>query len=67
MAQIHHASLRVGDAEINYVAAGEGPLVLLLHGTYWSRVWYPVLRRSPRTGCMSSPSICPGAGVPAAN
>lgn len=26
------------------MTAGErGPLVLLLHGTYWSRVWQPVL------------------------
>ena len=39
MPQTHHGSLRVGDVEINYVASGEGPLVLLLHGTYWSRVW----------------------------
>jgi pimeloyl-ACP methyl ester carboxylesterase len=23
--------------------AGDGPLVLLLHGTYWSRVWLPAL------------------------
>jgi pimeloyl-ACP methyl ester carboxylesterase len=29
---------------ISYLVAGEaGPLVLLLHGTYWSRVWRPVL------------------------
>jgi pimeloyl-ACP methyl ester carboxylesterase len=29
---------------ISYLTAGEGgPLVLLLHGTYWSRVWQPVL------------------------
>ena len=29
---------------ISYLTAGKGgPLVLLLHGTYWSRVWQPVL------------------------
>ena len=29
---------------ISYLTAGkDGPLVLLLHGTYWSRVWQPVL------------------------
>lgn len=29
---------------ISYLTAGAGgPLVLLLHGTYWSRVWQPVL------------------------
>jgi len=32
-----------------YRAAGEpnSPVVLLLHGTYWSRVWAPVLDRLP--------------------
>lgn len=43
MALTHRESLRVGDTEISYLSAGSGPLVLLLHGTYWSRVWQPVL------------------------
>src|SRR3981189_3210118 len=34
----------VGGVPISYLTAGKGgPLVLLLHGTYWSRVWQPVL------------------------
>ena len=34
----------VGGIPISYLTAGKaGPLVLLLHGTYWSRVWQPVL------------------------
>src|ERR1700740_2830519 len=34
----------VGGVPISYLTAGtDGPLVLLLHGTYWSRVWQPVL------------------------
>jgi len=34
----------VGGVQISYLTAGKGgPLVLLLHGTYWSRVWQPVL------------------------
>src|SRR6266481_6350016 len=34
----------VGGVPISYLTAGEGgPLVLLLHGTYWSPVWQPVL------------------------
>jgi pimeloyl-ACP methyl ester carboxylesterase len=38
------ATIDVGGVPISYLTAGEGgPLVLLLHGTYWSRVWQPVL------------------------
>jgi pimeloyl-ACP methyl ester carboxylesterase len=38
------ATIDVGGVPISYLTAGErGPLVLLLHGTYWSRVWKPVL------------------------
>ncbi|HWW84145.1 MAG TPA: alpha/beta hydrolase [Vicinamibacterales bacterium] len=34
----------VGGVPISYLTAGRGgPLALLLHGTYWSRVWQPVL------------------------
>src|SRR5215471_1908307 len=32
-----------GGIPISYIAAGEeGSLALLLHGTYWGRVWRPV-------------------------
>jgi hypothetical protein len=32
-------TVNVGGIPISYLTAGEGgPLVLLLHGTYWSRV-----------------------------
>ena len=38
------ATIDVDSIPISYLAAGEGgPLVLLIHGTYWSRVWQPVL------------------------
>ena len=38
------ATIDVGGVPISYLTAGEGgPLVLLLHSTYWSRVWQPVL------------------------
>jgi pimeloyl-ACP methyl ester carboxylesterase len=34
----------VDGIRISYLTAGAGgPLVLLLHGTYWSRIWQPVL------------------------
>jgi len=37
-------TIEVGGIPISYLTAGrDGPLVLLLHGTYWSRVWLPVL------------------------
>jgi pimeloyl-ACP methyl ester carboxylesterase len=38
------ATVDVDGVRISYLTAGEGgPLALLLHGTYWSRVWQPVL------------------------
>jgi hypothetical protein len=38
------ATIDVGGVPISYLTAGQGgPLVLLLRGTYWSRVWQPVL------------------------
>lgn len=37
-------TVNVSGVPISYLSAGEGGrLVLLLHGTYWSRVWQPVL------------------------
>ena len=35
----------VGGREISYLHVGEGTPVLLLHGTFWSRVWQPVIER----------------------
>jgi len=38
------ATIDVDGIPISYLTAAErGPLVLLLHGTYWSRVWRPVI------------------------
>jgi len=38
------ATIDVDGIPISYLTAGpRGPLVLLLHGTYWSRVWQPVM------------------------
>jgi pimeloyl-ACP methyl ester carboxylesterase len=37
-------TVEVDGVPIRYLIAGEGgPLLLLLHGTYWSRVWQRVL------------------------
>ncbi len=38
-------TLRVEGQELSYLRAGEGSPLLLLHGTYWSRVWAPVIPR----------------------
>ena len=42
---ISRHTLRVQGQELSYLRAGEGPPLLLLHGTYWSRVWAPVIPR----------------------
>lgn len=62
MTQIHRESLRVGDDEISFLTAGDGPLVLLLHGTYWSRVWQPVLDVIAAHGLRPVAVDLPGSG-----
>lgn len=45
MTEVSRRSLELDGREISYLHAGEGPPVLLLHGTFWSRVWLPVVPR----------------------
>ena len=53
----------VGGIPISYLTAGErGPLVLLLHGTYWSRVWQPVLDGIAAAGLRPVAVDFPGCG-----
>jgi pimeloyl-ACP methyl ester carboxylesterase len=40
----------------------DGPAVLLLHGTYWSRVWLPVLDRLAQAGLRPIAVDIPGLG-----
>ena len=40
----------------------DGPVVLLLHGTYWSRVWLPVLDRLAQAGLRPVAVDLPGLG-----
>lgn len=40
----------------------EGPVVLLLHGTYWSRVWLPVVGRLAEAGLRPVAVDLPGLG-----
>jgi pimeloyl-ACP methyl ester carboxylesterase len=42
---VSRRSLKVQGQEMSYLYAGEGSPLLLLHGTYWSRVWVPVIPR----------------------
>src|SRR5437899_1574858 len=53
----------VGGVPISYLTAGkDGPLVLLLHGTYWSRVWQPVLDGIAAAGLRPVAVDFPGFG-----
>src|ERR1700744_3827249 len=53
----------VGGGPISYLTAGtDGPLVLLLHGTYWSRVWQPVLDSIAASGLRPVAVDFPGFG-----
>lgn len=45
MAEVSRRALELDGREISYLHAGEGPPVLLLHGTFWSRVWQPIIPR----------------------
>lgn len=38
-------TIDVDGVAASYLTAGDGPPVLMLHGTYWSRVWEPVVDR----------------------
>src|ERR1700745_462764 len=53
----------VGGVPISYLTAGEGSsLVLLLHGTYWSRVWQPGLAGVAAAGLRPVAVDFPGFG-----
>ncbi|GGU95433.1 oxidoreductase [Actinomadura cremea] len=51
-----------GDTASYLTAEGDGPAVLLLHGTYWSRVWLPVLGRLAEAGLRPVAVDLPGLG-----
>jgi pimeloyl-ACP methyl ester carboxylesterase len=57
------ATIDVGGIPISYLTAGEGgPLALLLHGTYWSCVWQPVLNDIAAAGLHPVAVDFPGFG-----
>jgi len=56
-------SIKVEGIPTSYLTAGEsGPLLLLLHGTYWSRVWQPVLEDLAKAGLRPVAVDLPGFG-----
>jgi pimeloyl-ACP methyl ester carboxylesterase len=56
-------SIEVDGVATSYLAAGdEGPMVLLLHGTYWSRVWEPVIDDLAAAGLRPVAVDLPGFG-----
>jgi len=59
---IRRAAIDVDGASASYLTAGDGPLVLLLHGTYWSRVWQPVIAPLAAAGLQPIAVDPPGCG-----
>ncbi|WP_039798810.1 alpha/beta fold hydrolase [Nocardia araoensis] len=51
-----------GETADYLTAQRDGPVVLLLHGTYWSRVWLPVLGRLGEAGLRPLAVDFPGMG-----
>ncbi|MCK2215315.1 alpha/beta hydrolase [Actinomadura sp. ATCC 31491] len=60
---IQRLTIEVDGRQASYLTAGErGPVVLLLHGTYWSRVWLPVLSDLAAAGLRPVAVDLPGLG-----
>ena len=62
-ANVRRTAVEVDGERASYLTAGdEGPVVLLLHGTYWSRVWLPVLGHLAEAGLRPIAVDLPGLG-----
>ena len=60
---VTRAAIEVDQQPASYLTAGAGgPVVLLLHGTYWSRVWQPVLSPLAAAGLHPIAVDLPGLG-----
>ncbi|MFD5093503.1 alpha/beta fold hydrolase [Amycolatopsis thailandensis] len=60
---VRRTTVQVGGETISCLTAGrDGPAVLLLHGTYWSRVWLPVLDGLAHAGLRPIAVDFPGLG-----
>lgn len=61
-AAAERTELDVDGVRTSYLTAGSGPRVLLLHGTYWSRVWLPVMADMAAIGLNPVAVDLPGLG-----
>jgi pimeloyl-ACP methyl ester carboxylesterase len=61
-ALVQRAEFTVDGHPASCLTAGDGPLVLLLHGTYWSRVWQPVIGPLAERGLQPVAVDLPGLG-----
>ncbi|MEU7558256.1 alpha/beta fold hydrolase [Streptomyces eurythermus] len=61
---VRRAAVEVDGLPASYLTAGgeDAPAVLLLHGTYWSRVWLPVLGDLAAAGLRPIAVDLPGLG-----
>ena len=58
---VERGALTLDGQGVSYLHAGEGAPVLLLHGTFWSRVWLPVISRLAESHEVFAPDY-PGFG-----
>jgi pimeloyl-ACP methyl ester carboxylesterase len=61
-AGVERRSVSVDRLPASYLTAGQGPVVLMLHGTYWSRVWLPALPDVAAAGLCPVAVDLPGFG-----
>jgi pimeloyl-ACP methyl ester carboxylesterase len=59
---VRRAAVDVDGAPASYLTAGDGRVVLLLHGTYWSRVWQPAIAPLAAAGLRPVAVDLPGCG-----
>lgn len=60
---MRRAAIDVDGRPASYLTAGKGgPMVILLHGTYWSRVWQPVIDKIAAGGLRPVAVDLPGLG-----
>ena len=59
---VRRDAVDVDGTTASFLTAGDGPLVLLLHGTYWSRVWQPVIAPLAAAGLQPVAVDLPGCG-----
>src|SRR5262245_12096519 len=61
--RVRRTAVQVDGEAASYLTVDrDGPAVLLLHGTYWSRVWLPVLDRLADRGLRPLAVDLPGLG-----